>query len=147
MNTINKPNRGFWIIAIIALVWNIMGLFQFVAATFMQDSMLESYKELYTEEQVALFTNIPSWYYVVFGICTITGFLGCIALLLRKKMAIPLFLISLLTVLVVQGYWLLGTNTIDLMGMEAVIMPIIVIIICIFLYFYSKGAAQKGWLS
>ena len=147
MNTLNKPKTAFWVIAILALVWNIMGLFQFVAATFMQDSMLETYKEMYTEEQVALFTNTPSWYYVFFGICTITGVLGCIALLLRKKIAIPLFLISLITVLIVQGYWLLGTNTIELLGMQAVIMPIIVIIICIFLYFYSKGATQKGWLA
>ncbi|MGK0386877.1 MAG: hypothetical protein ACI849_001496 [Patiriisocius sp.] len=147
MNTLNKPNKSFWIIAVLALLWNIIGLFQFIVATFMQDAMLESYKETYTPEQIELFTNMPTWYYVLFGICTITGFLGSITLFVRKKLAVPLFLISLVTVLIVQGYWLIGSNTIGLMGMEAAIMPLIVILLSIFLYFYSKGATQKGWLA
>ncbi|MDC1373373.1 hypothetical protein N8274_04430 [Flavobacteriaceae bacterium] len=147
MNTKTKPNKSFLIIGILALLWNIMGLFQFIMAAFMQDTMLETYSETYTPQQMELFLNTPSWYYVVFGICTITGVLGSIAVLLKKKIAVPLFLVSLVTVFVVQGYWMLGTQAIALLGTEAIIMPMLVIVTSIFLYFYCKGARQNNWLS
>ena len=38
MNTKTKPNKSFLIIGILALLWNIMGLFQFIMAAFMQDT-------------------------------------------------------------------------------------------------------------
>ena len=147
MNTKTKPNKSFLIIGILALLWNIMGLFQFIMAAFMQDTMLETYGETYTPQEMELFLNTPSWYYVVFGICTITGVLGSIAVLLKKKIAVPFFLVSLVTVLVVQGYWMLGTLAIALLGTEAIIMPMLVIVTSIFLYFYCKGARQNNWLS
>lgn len=146
MDTKTKPNKSFLIIGILALLWNIMGLFQFIMAAFMQDTMLETYGETYTPQQMELFLNTPSWYYVVFGICTITGVLGSITLLLKKKIAVPLFLVSLVTVFVVQGYWILGTQAIALLGTEAIIMPMLVIVTSIFLYFYCKGARQNNWL-
>ena len=146
MNTKTKPNKSFLIIGILALLWNIMGLFQFIMAAFMQDTMLETYGKSYTPQQMELFLNTPSWYYVVFGICTITGVLGSIAVLLKKKIAVPLFLVSLVTVFVVQGYWMLGTQAIALLGTEAIIMPMLVIVTSIFLYFYCKGARQNNWL-
>ena len=147
MNTKTKPNKSFLIIGILALLWNIMGLFQFIMAAFMQDTMLETYSETYTDQQMELFLNTPSWYYVVFGICTITGVLASIALVVKKKIAVPFFLVSLVTVLVVQGYWMLGTLAIALLGTEAIIMPMLVIVTSIFLYFYCKGARQNNWLS
>ena len=146
MNTKTKPNKSFLIIGILALLWNIMGLFQFIMAAFMQDTMLETYGETYTPQEMELFLNTPSWYYVVFGICTITGVLASIALVVKKKIAVPLFFVSLVTVLVVQGYWMLGTQAIALLGTEAIIMPMLVIVTSIFLYFYCKGARQNNWL-
>ena len=113
----------------------------------MQDTMLETYGETYTPQEMELFLNTPSWYYVVFGICTITGVLASIALVVKKKIAVPLFFVSLVTVLVVQGYWMLGTQAIALLGTEAIIMPMLVIVTSIFLYFYCKGARQNNWLS
>lgn len=142
-----SPNKSFLIIGILALLWNIMGLFQFILAAFMQDIMLETYRETYTAQQMELFLNTPTWYYIVFGICTITGVAASIALLLKKKIAVPFFLVSLLSVFVVQGFWILATQAIALLGIEAVIMPMVVIVTSIFLYYYSKGAKQNNWLA
>ena len=142
-----SPNKSFLIIGILALLWNIMGLFQFILAAFMQDIMLETYRETYTAQQMELFLNTPTWYYVVFGICTITGVAASIALLLKNKIAVPFFLVSLLSVFVVQGFWILATQAIALLGIEAVIMPMVVIVTSIFLYYYSKGAKQNNWLA
>ena len=142
MTTTNKPNTGFWIIAVIALIWNIMGVFQYLSSTLMKDEM----RELMTEDQLALMDSLPSWYTAAFAIAVFSGLLGCLLLLMRRKWAVPVFLVSLLAVLVQMGYWLFATDAMTVYGTQAVIMPLIVIIVAIFLYFYSKGASQKGWL-
>lgn len=144
MNTYNKPTKGYWIIAVIALLWNIMGTFQFLSATVLKEML---YSTL-TAPKIALFENLPSWYHIIFGIAVITGVFGSISLLLKKKLAILFFTISALTVTVQMGYWISGTNVIYVYGTaDAVTMPIIVVITAIALLLYSKTAARKGWLS
>ena len=142
MTLTNKPNTLFWVVAIIALLWNIIGLFQFIAATFMQDLIAEGI----SQQELDLMNNVPSWYTAFFGLSTIAGFLACVTMLLKNKITVVLFLLSLIGVLVSQGYWILGTDSIEVIGIQAVIMPLIVLIISIFLYFYSKSCAEKGWL-
>ncbi len=142
MTTTNKPNTGFWIIAVLALIWNIMGVFQYLSSTLMKDEM----RELMTEDQLALMDSLPAWYTAAFAIAVFSGLLGCLLLLMRRKWAVPVFLVSLLAVLVQMGYWLFATDAMEVYGTQAVIMPLIVIIVAIFLYFYSKGASQKNWL-
>ena len=109
----------------------------------MKDFIAESYPP----EQAELFNHLPGWYMAAFGIATVTGTLGCITLLMRKKITVMLFLISLIAAVVTQAYWLLGTNAPEIMGSQVYFGPIMVIIICIFLYFYSKGATRKEWLN
>ena len=144
MTTPNKPSVGFWIIAVIALLWNLMGVYQYLAMTLMKEEMAEAM----TEAQVALVTGQPAWFTGVFAIAVFAGILACILLLMKKKWAVSLFLISMLAVIVQMGYWLFATDVMEVYELaEAVTMPILVVIVAIFLYFYSKGAAKKGWLS
>jgi len=138
-----KPNTVFWIVAVAALLWNLMGVFQFIGATFMLETMVEGLPET----QAILYGSMPMWYTVVFAIAVFAGTLGCLTMLARKKITIALFGFSLVAVLVAQFYWILGTEAIAIIGATSVIMPLVVIIISIFLYFYNKGAAKNGWLS
>lgn len=141
MTLLIKPPKSFWVIGVLALLWNFMGVFQFYLATFGLDAMIESL----SEAQADLYRGIPMWYTVIFAIAVFTGLLGSITMLVRKKITVPLFGISLLAVLVAQVYWILGTDVMEVMGASSVIMPLIVIAISIFLYFYNKGAAKNGW--
>ncbi|HZJ21218.1 MAG TPA: hypothetical protein VFD35_12820 [Pricia sp.] len=141
MTSLIKPPKSFWVIGVLALLWNLMGISQFFLATFMLDAMVENL----TEVQADMYRAIPLWYTIIFAIAVFSGVLGCITMLLRKNITIALFGISLLAVLVAQGYWILGTEIMEVMGTSSVIMPLIVIVISIFLYFYNKGAAKNGW--
>jgi len=143
MTTTTKPNTAFWIIAVLALLWNIMGVIQFVVSTF----MLEMVTEGASAEEMELYTSMPAWYIAAFGIATITGLLACITMLMRKKITVSLFGLSLITVLIAQIYWIFATDVMDIIGPTAIIMPLVVIAISIFLYYYSKGAKQRGWLN
>ena len=64
MTTSHKPNVLFWVIGIIGLIWNAMGVFQFFAENFMKETLYEGY----TEEQIALMDNMPAWISVIFAI-------------------------------------------------------------------------------
>ncbi|MGB6150397.1 MAG: hypothetical protein WBG48_00275 [Pricia sp.] len=143
MTSLVKPPKSFWVISVLAFLWNLMGVFQFYLATFNLDAMVESLPQV----EADLYRGIPTWYTVIFAIAVFSGLLGSITMLLRKKMTVALFGISLLTVLVAQGYWLLGTGAIEVLGTTSVIMPLVVIAISIFLYFYNKGAAKHGWFN
>lgn len=143
MTSTNKPKTLFWVIAVFALLWNFMGIFQFIGPIFFPEAIFEGY----SQEAVDMFKGFPAWYTVVFGIATISGLLASIVLLMRKKIAVFLFFISLITVLIVEAYYIFGTKVTEIMGQGAAVMPVLVILCSIFLYFYTKGAARKGWLT
>ena len=138
-----KPPTSFWIIAILALLWNFMGVYQYYLGNF----ELESLREAVSPEEFSIMESLPSWYGIVFAVAVFSGVLACIILLARKKLAVPLFGISLLTVLFIEIYWLMGTGIMEAAGYTAAIMPLVVIAVSIFMYFYSKGAAKNGWIS
>ena len=142
MNTNSIP-KSFWIISIAALIWNLMGL----SAFFMQVMMTpETFATLSSEEQ-ALYNATPSWLNVIFGVAVIAGTLGCIVLLLRKSMAIPILIVSLIAVIVQNAYYLLLTDAMQVYGVTALIMPAMVIIIGAYLIYYARDAQSKAWIS
>lgn len=143
MNTVLKPNTAFWIIAVIALLWNLFGVFLWASEYFL---MTEEMKAAMPPEQLELMNSAPSWNIIVYGIAVIGGLLASIFLLMRKKLAIALFGVSLIAVLIVQLYWILVLDTVTALGPQSLIMPLIVIALAIFEYFYSKGAARNGWI-
>lgn len=141
--TTSKPNIAFWIIGVVALLWNAMGVKSYLDQAY----RTEAYLSAYTEEQLALVDAGPSWITAVFAIAVFGGLLGSLLLLLRKKWAVGLFGLSLLAVLVQMGYSWFATDSIEVFGtVMGIVMPLVVIVVAIFLYFYSKGASQKGWL-
>tara|TARA_R110002050_G_scaffold210943_2_gene347069 strand:+ start:406 stop:840 length:435 start_codon:yes stop_codon:yes gene_type:complete len=143
MNTTTKPNTAFWIIAVLALLWNLIGVYFWALEYFL---MTEEMKATIPPEQLELMNSAPSWNMIVYGIAVITGLLASIFLLMRKKLAVSLFAISLIAVLIIQLYWIFAMDIVAVMGPQSLIMPLIVIALAIFEYFYSKGAARNGWL-
>ncbi len=132
--TTTKKSTIYWVVGVLALIWNAMGVFQYLSMQYLKDDMAAAM----TPEQNALMDGLPVWYTAVFAIAVFAGLLGSILLLLQKKAATPLFLISLLAVLIQMGYWLFATNAREVMGNQAAFMPIIVILVAIFLYFFSR---------
>ncbi len=135
----NKPPKSFWIIAVLAFLWNVIGVY---LGTYQLDIIQESV----SEQEFAIMESLPSWYVMVFVIALITEVIGCFLLLIRKKLSILFFAISLITALFIELYWLLATDITKVSISLAIGMPTIVIGIAIFLYLYSKVASKKGWL-
>ena len=135
-----KPNRTYWIITTLGLLWNLMGVFAFLGQTFVSGDALSELPP----EQVALIESTPQWLTGIFAIATLTGLLGSVFLLLRKSLAVSLFLISLVGVLIQMGYSFFATNALEVYGpVQGLIMPLIVIFIAFYLYFFSKRCSKQ----
>ncbi|RMB57330.1 hypothetical protein EAX61_11320 [Dokdonia sinensis] len=139
----NKPNALFWVIAVIALLWNIMGLSAFTVDTFFSEMLQSSY----TAAQITAVENAPIWSKIAYGTATITGFLAAVFLLMKKKLAVNLFLISLLASVVHGIYISIVMGAPELFGtFQGIIFPVIIIVLDLFFYLYSKKCAAKGWI-
>lgn len=136
-NSTNKPPIWFWLLSVIALVWNGMG----VNAYLQQAYNTESYRAMYSEEQLELAANMPIWVTAAFAIAVFAGALGAIVLLLRKSWAVKLWLLSLFTVIAQMGYILIN-------GYESsMIMTIMIIVFAIIFVWFARMSHAKGWLS
>ncbi len=136
------PPVWFWAISVVALLLYLMDTFAFFMRLFMTDDAINAMPE----NQQHLFENIPLWVNIVFACEVFGGTLGCIALLLRKNWALPLFVISILGVLAqTSNIWFL-TDAISAMGAPAIVMPLVAIIIGAAMIVLAKSAIPKGWL-
>lgn len=144
MNTTTKPNTAFWIIAVFALLWNLIGVYLWLYEYFL---MTDEVRATLPQEQVEFMASAPIWSMYVYGLAVITGLLASVFLLMRKKLAVAVFLLSLIAVLILQLYWIFAMGTIEKLGPQSLFMPLIVIALAIFEYFYSMGAARNGWLT
>jgi hypothetical protein len=144
MNEIStqKPPIWYWIIAIIALIWNAMGVMQYLGQAY----NTESFKAQYTSEQLEIMANTPAWATAAFAIAVFGGLLGSVALLLRKKWAYSLFLISLLGIIVQMIHNLFIVKSIEIYGPAAAIMSGMIIVFGILLLWLSKKSIAKGWI-
>ncbi len=138
-----KPPTSFWIIAGVALVWNLIGLMIY----YMQvTSSPEELAQYYNEAELAFVTSTPTWATSAYAIAVTAGVLGCLFLLLRKAWALPMFIISLAGVFVQDIHAFLIADGIDVWGMKATILPVIVFVIGVGLIFYSRSAKDSHWI-
>jgi len=138
----NKPSTVFWVVSVIALVWNILGVGAYLGQTFMNE---EALAELPQADQ-DFYANMPAWVTAAFAIAVWFGLLASIGLLMRKKWAVSLFMLSLLGVLAQAFYNFFLQDYVALSG-SRMIMPIVVILVSAFLVWYSKDAKAKGILT
>jgi len=143
MTTTVKPPTWFWVVSIIALLWNLMGVFNYLNQAFNQQAILETLDQAQREA----FEGIPAWATAAFALAVFSGTLACIGLLMRKKWARPLFILSLLAAVVQFIHWLFISNAVEAFGPSTYAMPVIVIIIGIYLILFSKKGIEKGWLT
>ncbi len=142
MTQTNKPSTVYWILGIAATIWNALGVAAYLGNVYMTDEALAALPQADQDYQA----NLPAWVTAAFAISVFAGLLGCIGLLMRKKWAVPLFMLSLLAVLVQAVYNFFLQDYIDLAG-GRIVMPIVVILVAVFLVWYSKDARTKGILS
>jgi hypothetical protein len=143
MNYLRKPSNLFWVISSIALVWNLMGVFNYLDQAFMTDKILETLPK----EQQILYQDVPAWVTAAFAIAVFSGTLGSLLLLFKKKIATTFFIISFLGIVGQMSYGLLIDQNSDSYGPMGIALPIIIIAFGGYLIWYSRKANEHRWLS
>ncbi len=139
-----KPPVWFWIVSVVALLWNLMGAMAYLAQAFITDEG----KAMLPSDQLDLLENTPAWATAAFAIAVWAGVLGSIGLLVRKKWARPVLLLSLFGILVQMAYGFFMTNAAEVYGaVQGVVMPILLIGIGVGLVLFAKSSQNKGWIS
>lgn len=134
-----KPPITFWAVAIFAILWSIIEIhFSSFEIDFLQENL--------TLEEFEKMQSVPFWYIIVFIIALFSEIIGNFMLILRRKIATKFYAISLIALLFMEFYWLFIIDIKKPSIIFSLIIPIVVIAIATFLYFYSRWAAKKGWL-
>jgi hypothetical protein len=140
-STNHKLPTHFWIVAIAAVIWNVLGVIAYI----MEVTMSEEAMAALPEARQALYAAQPAWVTGAFAIAVFAGLLGSIALALRKSLATPIFVVSLVAVVVQMFYAFVLSNMLDVMGASSAIMPSVIIVIAAALVWFSTRARAKGW--
>lgn len=132
----------YWAIAVVAVLWNLMGCAAFATEIFAQDAAMESM----TEPQKEWVRSIPSWIYFVYGVAVASGVAGSVGLLMRKGWSVSLFAISLVAVLIQMTYTMVIAGGLQATGAGGAIMPALVTVLGAVFLWFSWFARGKGWL-
>ena len=140
--TSHHPSNQFWIISILALIWNLLGLLAYLSQTFLSQKSLNA---LPRAEQY-YFINTPAWFTAAFATAVFAGIFGSVGLLLKKRMANVLFIISMVSLLVQHYYNFFVQNYMKISDLKLV-MPIATVVISIFLIWFTFKMSRKGVLN
>ena len=129
----------FRIAAFVALVWNAFGVVMFLSSV----GAFGDPTAGLSEAERAVASNIPAWIMAAFGIGTFTGLAGSLGLLLGRRWAWPLLVISLVGLLVLEGYILFFSGAVAVSGAA---IPITVVVGALLLAWLARHAGVRGWL-
>ncbi|MTE25624.1 hypothetical protein [Winogradskyella ouciana] len=140
---VNKPPIWFWIVSVIALIWNGMGVHGYLSQAY----ETAAYTDTYTTDQLEVMNNLPAWYTALFAIAVFSGALGCLLLLIRKKTAKLFLILSFIAATIQMIYFLFiaDLNGVDFSANK--IMAYIIIVFAAFLVWFAKHSASKRWIN
>jgi hypothetical protein len=101
--------RPLWLIlpTATALAWNVFGLWQFGGFLNQTDESLMA--QGMTEAQALAYNGMPAWVTLVFAVGVIAGTLGTALLLLQRRAAVPVLVVSLVGYIALfVGDWAYG---------------------------------------
>jgi hypothetical protein len=135
----------FWLVAILALLWNGFGGYDM----FMSITQGETYwvASGMSQAQIDYYNAMPNWMYGPWIAGVGGAVLGAIALILRMKLAVLLFFVSLLGALGSAVYGLMNPMPAPPPGMEMMsYMQWVIVAIAVFLWWYASAMSKRGVL-
>lgn len=137
-----KPPTWFTVVASVALLWNLAGLFAVVADLRLSAADIAALPQ----QQQALYAARPVWSIVASVVAVAGGTLGCVGLLIRKEWSILALYASLIGV-VIQDIDIFGVaGAASELGVVPVILQSLVFVIAVALVALAHRAATRAWL-
>jgi hypothetical protein len=129
----------YWLVAIFALLFEGAGAYLFASSLSLDPATLPL-------DQRAIFEATPQWMTIAWAIAIGAGLLGAIGLLLRRRFAEPLLLISLIAVAVQFSGLFLVRQLRELTPEDHLVVPIVILLLAYGLWQTAKLARRRGLL-
>ena len=142
-----KAPAHLWIVGALAVLWNGFGAYDYLMTRMRGAAYVDSMMPGMGEALVAYINSFPLWASFGWGLGVWMGLAGSILLLMRHRLAIIAFGLSLAGAILGIGYQLMRPADIPQMhqGFNAVV-PYLVIVIALALYLYARSLRTKGLL-
>ncbi len=134
------PPAWFRVVALLAVVWNAIGVFMYLSSVGLFGDPMTGL----SEAERAAASSIPAWITGAFAIGTFAGLIGSLGLLLRKTWAQPVLIVSLIGLLVLEGWIVFFSGALEAFGLT---FPILVSAGAVLLAWLASHARGRGWLS
>ena len=140
----NKPSWLFWIVAVLSILWNAFGVFDF----WMTSSGDEKHLKDFDPKMIEWIAAFPFWRRAMWAIGVFAGLFGALALLARRRIAITLLLANtVLMVLGFVGHDILLADGIRMYGQLGLITSVVLIAVAAAQWAYADRAGKQGFLA
>jgi hypothetical protein len=138
----SSPPSWFWIISVIALLWNLMGVMAYIGQAFIDPAALAELPQAERD----MIEGTPAWVTAAFALAVWGGALGSLFLLMRKRWAYPVLIISLIGIIVqlIGNFFVL--DSMEVYGPGAIAMPLMVLLFGIYLVYFARMSIKRGWI-
>jgi hypothetical protein len=133
-----------WLVGLIAVLFNFIGVFDFVMSM-AQGAKYQASAGM-TPDQIAHYQRMPGWMIAVWAVGVFGAFLASILLLLRRKQALLVFILSLAAFVVSLVYTYVLTNGGAVMGQSMAIMSAVIAGLLVFFSWYCWFMTLRGVL-
>jgi len=137
-----RPARSFWVISAAALVWNLIGVASYLMTVTISAETLNAMPVA----ERSLYQGIPAWVTSSYALAVFGGTLASALLLARRAGAVSAFYVSLLAIIVQMTHTLFMSAIAKVRGPAAAALPVAIIIVAVYLLWYSRSARARGWL-
>ncbi len=137
-----KAPIWFWVVGVVALLWNGIGVLAYLQQVTMSAAQFAALPEL----QQDLLSTQPFWVTAAFAIAVFAGFVASICWLLQKRVTVRLFLLSLLAVVVQFSSYFIIDGYMEFISGQGWIMPVLILLFAAGFAGISWRAEQNGLL-
>lgn len=134
----------FWVVAVLALLWNGFGAYDYLMTNTEGDAYMRSMGM--TDAQIAYIHAMPAWMTGAWAVGVWGATLGSVLLLLRSRWAFHAFVVSLLGLLATLLYTHLLSNGGELMGTQGLATNAVITAAIVFFIWYSRLMTRRGVL-
>lgn len=142
-NTSVKPPVLFWALAILFVLWNIIGCSMYLLEMTMTDA---AYADAFGPDVAAVRDIFPVWAVSAYALAVWSGLLASILFLLRRRLSVSIFMFSWVSAIIGFIPSFTSATLREAYGPTFWIMPVFVVILGLFEIWYSRRQRAKSIL-
>ncbi len=138
------PQRPGWFLALatVLLLWAVAGVASWVGHVLVGEKMAADQGAW----DLAFYRALPAWFAWDYALATLGALAGAVALLLRSRWTLALYVASLVGVVIQFGYVFLGTDLMAHKGAAATVaFPTFIALMAVAQIAVATMAARRGW--